>query len=391
MSWETVKISDFAEVVTGGTPSTKVAAYWEGGTIPWLPSGACQNCRIETADTFITELGLRESAAKMMPANTVVIALTGATTGKVGILGFDACANQSVTGILPNEKFIPEYLFHYLIHIREKIVSDSYGGAQKHISQGYVKDLCVVLPDTEIQQSIAKACEQVQSLIGKRREQLQILDKLTKDIFIELFGNPSTNPMDWDIGTIRDLVTEVKYGTSKPAVADGKHIYLRMNNITYEGEMDFTDLKSIDLSDDEFIKYSVKKGDLLFNRTNSKELVGKTAVFREETPMVIAGYIIRVRTNERANADYISGFLNSKYGKSVLFAMCKAIVGQANINAQELQDIQIPIPPIELQNEYAEKIAAVLENKARLQASLAGLETTYKSTLQKAFNGELFQ
>jgi type I restriction enzyme S subunit len=107
--------------------------------------------------------------------------------------------------------------------------------------------------------------------------------------------------------------------------------------------------------------------------------------------MVIAGYIIRVRTNEKANTEYISGFLNSKYGKTTLFEMCKSIVGQANINAQELQSISLPLPPIDKQNEYAIVIEKILAQKSRLQASLAELETTYKSTLQKAFNGELFQ
>ena len=150
-----------------------------------------------------------------------------------------------------------------------------------------------------------------------------------------MFGDTVTNPKGWEVGTIRDLVSEVKYGTSKPAVDNGKYIYLRMNNITYSGCMDYTDLKYIDVEDKEIEKYVVRKGDVLFNRTNSKELVGKTAVFKEDTPMIIAGYIIRVRPNERSNPEYISGFLNSSYGKRTLLDMCKAIVGQENINAQE--------------------------------------------------------
>ena len=174
-----------------------------------------------------------------------------------------------------------------------------------------------------------------------------------------MFGDPRINPMKWPEGTIRDIVTEVKYGTSKPAVEGGKYKYLRMNNITYNGKLDITNLKYIDMPDKELEKCIVRKGDVLFNRTNSKELVGKTCVFDLDEPMIIAGYIIRVRMNDKALPEYLSAVLNSRYGKDVLYGMCKAIVGQANINAQELQDIKIFIPPIKLQKQYVEFIKQV--------------------------------
>ncbi|EHL2708408.1 restriction endonuclease subunit S, partial [Escherichia coli] len=123
-------------------------------------------------------------------------------------------------------------------------------------------------------------------------------------------------------------------------------------NITYQGGWDFTDLKYLDLSVKEKDKFLVKEGDLLFNRTNSKELVGKTAVYEENRPMAFAGYLIRVRPNPIGNNYYISGYLNSIHGKITLMNMCKSIVGMANINAQELQNIEILIPPKHLQDEY---------------------------------------
>lgn len=390
MSWVTKKVSDFADVVTGGTPSTSNSDYWTNGTIPWLPSGACQNCVINSADTFITELGLRESAAKMMPPDTVVIALTGATTGKVGLLAIDACANQSVTGILPNDTYSSMYLFHYLQSIRDKVIGDSYGGAQKHISQGYVKSMEILFPPLDIQRRIAAMLDKAQSLIAARREQIAVLDKLSKDLFIDMFGDPEANTKDWQWITIRELVSEVKYGTSKPATVDGRYVYLRMNNITYDGYMDYSSLKYIDLTEAEYEKYCVVSGDVLFNRTNSKELVGKTAVYYGDTPTVIAGYIIRIRTNERAIPEFLSGFLNTRYSKITLTDMCKAIVGQANINAQELQNIKIYAPPIELQKSYAERITAINRQKTRIIKSLTELETLYKSLTQRAFAGELF-
>lgn len=164
-------------------------------------------------------------------------------------------------------------------------------------------------------------------------------------------------------GIIGDVVKEVKYGTSSPADENGIYPYLRMGNITYDGYLDLTDLKYITVKDEEIHKYIVKKGDVLFNRTNSKELVGKTCVFNLDEPMIIAGYIIRIRTNNRVIPEYLSALLNSKYGKRTLYEMCKSIIGQANINAQELQKIKLLIPPIELQNQFAKEAQAIDKSK----------------------------
>lgn len=264
------------------------------------------------------------------------------------------------------------------------------GSVRDTLKYNALEQIQIPLPSLETQRQIAAVLDKTQSIITARHEQIAVLDKLAKDLFVEMFGDPVKNPNGWDIATIRELVTEVKYGTSKPSKVGGKYTYLRMNNITYDGEMDFSDVKHIDVTNAEYPKYVVMKGDLLFNRTNSRDLVGKTAVFREGTPMIIAGYIIRVRLNEKANPDYVSGFLNSKYGKTILSEMCKGIVGQANINAQELQDIRIVVPPIDLQDKFAKRVKAILQMKTCLTTSLAELETLYKSLTQQAFAGELF-
>ena len=184
MQKEKKKIKDFADVVTGGTPSTSNPLYWNGN-IAWLPSGACKDNIIDSADTFITEEGYNNSSTKMMPVDTVLIALTGATTGKTGLLKIEACANQSVTGIIPNNQYDPKYLFYYLQFIREKILSDCYGGAQKHISQGYVKEIEVPLPSMEEQKNISDKIASIINLINIKRNQILKCDQLIKSQFVK--------------------------------------------------------------------------------------------------------------------------------------------------------------------------------------------------------------
>jgi len=169
-----------------------------------------------------------------------------------------------------------------------------------------------------------------------------------------MFGDPIKNPKGWDIVTVGDLVTEVRYGTSSPAVVGGKYPYLRMNNLTYDGHIDLADLKYIDVSDEEKEKYVVRKGDVLFNRTNSVELVGKTAVFDLPDDMIIAGYIIRVRLGERMLPAVFSQYMNLEALKDILRNMAKGAVNQANINAQELQSVKIYVPDMQLQKEFIE-------------------------------------
>ncbi len=191
--------------------------------------------------------------------------------------------------------------------------------------------------------------------------------------------------MGWDKGTIRDIVEQTQYGTSSPASEDGEYIYLQINNVTYSGHLDLSALKYITVSEKDFNKYSVIDGDVLFNRTNSKELVGKTCVFRSTKPMIIAGYIIMVRTNERAHPDYLSSLLTFFYRKSTLLCICKAIVGQANINAQELQNIRITIPPIELHNKFADIVNKVKAQKITMSQQLREAEDTFKALQQEFF------
>jgi type I restriction enzyme S subunit len=159
-----------------------------------------------------------------------------------------------------------------------------------------------------------------------------------------------------------------------------------MNNITYEGGWDFSSMKYVDLDEASAHKYLTRKGDLLFNRTNSKELVGKTAVYMQDEPMAIAGYLVRVRMNERGNAHYVSGYLNSAHGKRTLEARAKSIVGMANINAQEMQDIPLLLAPIELQNKFASIVEAVQERLRKQHVFSREAEALHAALSERFFS-----
>ena len=224
-------------------------------------------------------------------------------------------------------------------------------------------------------------------VMQKRKTELTQLDELIKARFVEMFGTYPANEKNWTTGSIRDLVTEVRYGSSRKAANgdSGKYPYLRMNNITYSGELDLTDTKTIDIPDEELDKCTVRRGDLLFNRTNSKEKVGKTCVYNRDEMMVLAGFVIRVRLNDRALPEFVSTFMNADFSKQMLLNMCKAAIGQANINAQEFQNIGIYIPPIELQEKFIYFKAQVDKSKVAVQKSLDEAQLLFDSLMQQYF------
>ena len=163
-----------------------------------------------------------------------------------------------------------------------------------------------------------------------------------------------------------------------------------MNNITRSGALDLRDLKYMNLPLEDHERYLVKTGDVLFNRTNSAELVGKTAVVPDFAPkLAYAGYLVRLRVNTENHPLYLARFLNTVYAKRMLRGMCKSIIGMANINATEIQAMQIAMPPHQLQQTFATRIQAIEALKATHTAALAELDTLFASLQHRAFRGEL--
>jgi type I restriction enzyme S subunit len=158
-----------------------------------------------------------------------------------------------------------------------------------------------------------------------------------------------------------------------------------MNNITYEGEINISSLKYIS-QNEALEKYLVNPGDILFNRTNSIELVGKTAVYMGPTPMAFAGYLVKGVTKPVNRPEYISAFMNSNYGKKLLKNMCKSIVGMANINAKEFGSIKIAIPPTDLQEKFTRTAHRIQSKKIAMSSQFLKMETLIKSLQNNYFN-----
>ena len=235
------------------------------------------------------------------------------------------------------------------------------------------------LPPIEEQRALAEKLWAANDLKEKYQHLLAATGEMLKAKFREMFKIGAID--GYGRKRIADIVSEVRYGTSRPAVDDGEYPYLRMNNLTYEGGFDLSDLKRITVPVEELDKCLVHKGDLLFNRTNSKELVGKTTVFQFDDPMVIAGYIIRVRLKKEVEPIYLSMYLNLPSSKKMFSEMAKGSVNQTNINAKEFQSISVPVPPVELQREFVAIANAAEASKAELKKSITSIDAVMRGLI----------
>jgi len=388
MKWSKMRLGDVITFRGGGTPRKDVAQFW-GKEIPWATVKDFKSLSLSKTQDFITKEGLKASSANLIPAGHVIIP-TRMALGKAAINTIDLAINQDLRALIPNIDIDSTYLLHAMLGLAEEIERHGSGATVKGITQRKLSELGIIVPPLSEQKRIAGILDAADALRAKRRESLAQLDALLQSTFLEMFGDPLRNSMGWYMGVVGDFLESANYGTSRKAdPKQGNYPVLRMNNITYKGSWDFSQLKYVDLTEKEAAKHLVHKGQVLFNRTNSKELVGKTAVYREDTPMAFAGYLVRGVVNEKAHPEYIGAFMNTPHIKLFLRNKCKSIVGMANINAKEFQAIPMPKPPLDLQVRFATIVDSIEQQKSRLRAHLAELDALFASLQARAFAGEL--
>ncbi|EAK7137577.1 restriction endonuclease subunit S [Campylobacter coli] len=179
--WEWKNLGEIANTSSGGTPSRNKKEYWENGNIKWLKSGELNDGYIDFIEENITEEAIKNSSAKIFQKGTLLIAMYGATAGKLGILNLDSTTNQAICAFLhkdKNIKFLEKFLFYFLFFLRDKIIKDSFGGAQPNINQTYIKNLQIPLPPIKEQEQIASHLDELSSHVKnlKQNYQAQIKD-----------------------------------------------------------------------------------------------------------------------------------------------------------------------------------------------------------------------
>ena len=313
---------------------------------------------------------------------------------KMSLAPCDGICSGDITVIAAKpEKIVPELLPFYLRTgaFFDFAMRGSGGSLSPRVKWSHISDYEFDLPPMDEQKKLAELLWAANDLKESYKKAITATDEMIKAKFREMFGECGGQGAEgdrrvskWPLVRIAEVVTDVRYGTSKPGDKDGVYAYLRMNNLTDDGGLDLTDLKRITLSGEDFEKCVVRRGDILFNRTNTKELVGKTAYYDLDDDMVIAGYIIRIRVDgDKIDPRYLWKLMNTVELKTKLRHMAKGAIHQANINAQELQSIEIPFPPLSLQREFVAIADKAESAKANLKKSIAAIDQVMKGLINQ--------
>jgi type I restriction enzyme S subunit len=386
--WEIKKLGEVCETGSGGTPLKANKDYYEGGAIPWLMSGEVSQGEIFEAKNFITEKGLKNSSAKLFPVNTVLVAMYGATAGQTGILKFEATTNQAVCGILPNCRFIPEFLYYCFLLKKDELISLAVGNAQPNISQIKIRNTIIPVPPLPEQKRIVAKLDQAFSAIERSRNNTEQNLKNAKELFESYLQEVFENGHDW----VRLKLEEVCEITSK--LIDPK-------------EEQYQDLIHVGAGNIE------SKSGILINLKTAKEerLISGKFLFDEEMVLYskIRPYLIKVVSctfKGLCSADiYPLVPLKGKIMKEFLYFLLLSErftqyaisgshrAGMPKVNRPHLFKYEIGCPNLKVQEEIVEKFRFISKESQNLQTlyqkKLADLEELKKSILQKAFNGEL--
>ena len=192
--WTAAKIKDVAQTYSGGTPTSTNSEYYDGGNIPWINSGELNNSIITSTTNYITEEGLKNSSAKLYPQDTILVALYGATDGKVSLLSFEACSNQAVCGVIPPNKIMTTYIRYYLFSLYEHFITLSSGSARDNISQETIKNTILPIPQEKILKEYSDAVAPIISKTIANQKEMENLTKQRDELLpLLLNGQASVN------------------------------------------------------------------------------------------------------------------------------------------------------------------------------------------------------
>ena len=298
----------------------------------------------------------------------------------------EALLNQHIFKVNFDKGEINKIYFKYIVEIAlNRATKYMHGSTMKHITKKYFDDILIPIPSLEIQNKIAEVLDKAQELIDKRKEQIDALDELVKSKFIEMFGDTFLNTKGFEMKKIKDITQIVKGVTYKPEqVSDKGTIVLRSSNIQ-NSKFDLKDIVRINKKIDE--KFLVKPNDILMcNRNGSERLVGKVAKIPMSNEEMTFGTFMTIIRSPYFN--YLFSFFQTEGFRRQIKMQTSVAINQISIPL--LESVNVPLPPIELQNQFTEFVKQVDKLKSQMEASLKESEDNFNSLMQKAFKGELF-
>ncbi len=393
-NWIEYKLIDVVNLKSGTT--VKKGLERESGDVAYLKVSGMNlegnEVKITTANTYLNHEDI--NIKNILPIGSTIFPKRGGAiaTNKKRLTDIPLCVDLNTMGIIPkSELVIPLYIYFYFKTF--DLLSISNGTTIPQINNYSFDKLKISVPPIPEQKRIVALLDTVfadlEQIRAKTEQNLKNARELFNNYLQQVF---TVKGEGWVETTIGELCEKMEYGTSSKSQLDGDIPVLRMGNIQ-GGELDWEKLKYTS-NESDIDKLLLKENDVLFNRTNSPELVGKSAIYRNERPAIFAGYLIRIhRKKELLDANYLNYYLNSNLARTYGFSIMSHSTNQANINGTKLKSYPINIPNIAKQlslgNSFRELESEINKIENIYKKKLLRIDELKKSILQKAFSGKL--
>lgn len=394
-NWLECKLGEIFETSSGGTPKRGMAKYYQNGTIPWLKSGELNNSVICNAEEYITKEGLNNSSAKIFPKGSLLIALYGATVGKLGILDFDSATNQAICCIYQNNNYNRDFLFYYLLFRKEYLVNQGKGGAQPNISQEIIKSLIIPLPPLNEQKRIVEKIESEFKKIDEGLEHLlkekEQIKQYRQSVLKSAFEGKLYKTSEWKETTLNECISKLGDGLhGTPKYSDNGDFYFINGNNLNDGIIEIKkDTKKVNFEEYQKYKKELNNNTVLVSINGT---IGNTAFYNNEKIILgkSACYFNLINDVDKYFIRYIlktNYFLNYA-NKNATGSTIK------NVSLKVMREFSFKLPlTLEEQKKIVEEIekrfAVADEVEKLVEDSIEKAKQLKQSILKKAFEGRL--
>lgn len=388
---EFVKLEEICTIVSGGTPSRSKPDYWNNGNIPWIKIKDMKSKYIDSAEEFITEEGLNNSSTKMLKSDTILYSIF-ATLGEVGILKIDACTNQAIAGLSLKEdsNILKEYLYYYLKSKKKDVNNLGRGVAQNNINLSLLRKFRIPVIPLHQQEKIIGVLDNVSNTINNYEREIYLLDELVKARFVEMFGDPNIE-FKYSSVKFNELVarmtkgpfgSDMKKDLFVPKGEDTYKVYIQINAIQKNQSLGEYYI-SKEYFDRKVSRFELFPNDYIITCDGT---LGKYLKLDEDMEKgVISPSLLRLTLqNDKINDKYFENIWDF-----YMLGLMKKEARNACLvhlpSAKKIGEISIPVPPLELQNQFASFVQEIDKSRSRIQKSLEASQELFDSLMQEYF------
>ena len=376
--WEIRSLGEVTNIIKGKKPKSIVNQKMEG-YVPYI--------LIESFNKVYSKF-TNELSCPQCNRDDIIMVMDGASSGLIAI-GLEGVIGSTLAAIKPKGMIDSDYLFYWL-KSKYKILNKRISGSTiPHVDKNLLKSLKFPIPPLEEQKKIVEILQFADYLKERRREAIKLIDKIVISVFYDMFGDPATNPKGWEVKKLGDIVQDVRYGITRTVNKKEQGVpVLRVTDINNNGSINSNRILNADLTEEEIEKYRLKPGDILIARSGAT--AGKCGIY-DGTPEIaaFASYIIKITLDKSiVLPKFLHTFLNLGEGKRELLSG-KGGSAQPNINSKSIKSIIIPLPPLDLQQEFAEIVSKLEDKRKKMEEAEEKLEMLYQILLKQAFTGKL--